>query len=459
MTRAALYLRISQDRDGTLLGVDRQREDCTAACERHGWALTEVFVDDDVSAYSRRKVRRGYRAMLEALEAGRVDAVVAWHPDRLHRSPTELEEFIDLIETTGAQVATVQAGDLALASATGRMTARIVGAVARHESEHKAERLRRQREQAATAGTYHGGRRPFAYAKDGVSVVDDEAALVREGAVRVLAGESLRKIADDWNGRGIASSSGKAWQITTLRSMLAGPRLAGLRVHRGEIVGDAEWEPIIDRETFEKLRLILGDPRRRQSGRTPTHLLSGLVRCGRCGQVLHASRRSDGARRYACNVKPGHDNCGRVAISADPLERLITESILYRISAPAVAKAMRRKPNKNRTDNGSIVAECERKLDELAEMFAADELGRREWLSARAVVEQRLEKARHALAREQGTEALAPLRSVDPAAAWQALDLDRQRAVVAALINRISVGSANGRSAFAADRVNIEWRA
>lgn len=458
MTTAAVYLRISQDRDGTMLGVDRQREDCLATCKKNRWKVGEVFVDDDTSAYSRRKVRHGYRAMLEALKAGTVDGVVAWHPDRLHRSTVELEEFIDLVETTGAQVVTVQAGVLDLATPTGRMTARIVGAVARHESEHKAERIRRQREQAARAGSFHGGRRPFGYARDGVTVVGVEADLIRDAAARVLGGESIRRIADDWNERKIPTTSGGTWQITSIRSMLAGPRLAGLRVHRGDVVGDAEWPAILDRTTFEKVCLILGDPRRRQGGATPVHLLSSLLRCGRCGGVMHASRRTDGARRYICNRKPGEDRCGRVAVTAEPVERLVTEAVLYAIESPAVNKAMRRKPTKIGPDHAGIISACEQQLDELAADYGAGTIQRREWLNARGSIEKRLNEARRHLARDEGTEALAPLRDVDPRAAWDGLDLEHRRAVIAALVDRVVIRPSTG-PVFEASRVDVVWKA
>jgi DNA invertase Pin-like site-specific DNA recombinase len=458
VTRAAIYLRISQDREGSMLGIDRQREDCTALCGRLQWDVVEVLVDDDVSAF-RRKPRPGYRALLDALRDGKVDAVAAWHPDRLHRSPVELEEFIDVVDGVSAQVATVQAGELDLTSPTGRMTARIVGAVARHESEHKAERIRRQREQAARAGDYHGGRRPFGYQRGGVLVDDTEAALVREAAARVLAGESLRRIADDWNDRGLTSSSGARWQITTLRSMLAGPRLAGLRVHRGEVVGDAVWPAILDRETFEKLALILGDPRRRQGARPPVHLLTGLLRCGFCGEVMHAGRRPDGARRWVCNKKPGRDACGRIAIVGEPLEQLVTEAVLLRIASPAVTKAMRRRPNTEVHDYGVEIARCERELDDLAFMLGAGEIDRRQWLKASAGIKERLRTAQTALARAEGTEALAPLRDVDARSAWDALDIARRRSIIAALVDHIRIGPANGRTAFAEDRVHIEWKA
>jgi DNA invertase Pin-like site-specific DNA recombinase len=73
------------------------------------------------------------------VRAGRLDAVVTWHPDRLHRSPREVEAFIDIVNAAGIRVATVQAGEYDLSTASGRMTARVVGAVSRHESEHKSD--------------------------------------------------------------------------------------------------------------------------------------------------------------------------------------------------------------------------------------------------------------------------------------------------------------------------------
>src|SRR5206468_10801675 len=119
MTRlAAIYVRISRDREGVRAGVRRQREDCERLCRDRGWEIVEVFEDDDRSAFL-SKPRPAYLAMLDALKAGTVNTVVAWHPDRLHRSPTELEDFITVIELTRAEVETVQAGELDLATVAG----------------------------------------------------------------------------------------------------------------------------------------------------------------------------------------------------------------------------------------------------------------------------------------------------------------------------------------------------
>src|SRR4051812_18324886 len=104
-TRAGIYVRISQDRAGDELGIKRQRDDCHKLAKGRGWAVAEVFADDDTSAYSGRR-RPAYDRLLDAIKNGEIGAVVAWHPDRLHRSPSELEHFIDVVNASGAAVAT-----------------------------------------------------------------------------------------------------------------------------------------------------------------------------------------------------------------------------------------------------------------------------------------------------------------------------------------------------------------
>ena len=88
--RAAIYCRISEDRTGAGLGIERQEHDCRELADQLGWTVVEVFADNDLSAYSGTP-RPGYQALLDALRAGTADAVICWHTDRLHRRPVELE--------------------------------------------------------------------------------------------------------------------------------------------------------------------------------------------------------------------------------------------------------------------------------------------------------------------------------------------------------------------------------
>jgi DNA invertase Pin-like site-specific DNA recombinase len=125
MTRAALYTRIAYDPSGQHAGVVRQRRDCEAYCARRAWTVVEVFEDNDTSAWSGK--RSAYESMLSAVEGGGIDAIVTWHNDRLHRSPKELEAFIDLLERTHVRLAVVTGGDYDLTTPDGRLAARIAG--------------------------------------------------------------------------------------------------------------------------------------------------------------------------------------------------------------------------------------------------------------------------------------------------------------------------------------------
>ena len=106
VTNAAIYCRISYDREGAGLGVARQRSDCEALAAQRNWTVTDVFEDNDISAYSGRR-RPGYEQLLQHIRAGAVDVVVAWHTDRLHRSPTELEDYITACEARNVATITV----------------------------------------------------------------------------------------------------------------------------------------------------------------------------------------------------------------------------------------------------------------------------------------------------------------------------------------------------------------
>lgn len=323
MIRAAIYCRISQDRAGAGLGIARQESDCRAVCERRGWTVVEVYTDNDVSAYS-GKARPSWTRLLDDVRAGRLDAVVGWHVDRLTRSPRELEDVIDMADRHGLELATVT-GEVDISTPTGRLVARMLGAAARHEAEHKAERQKPQRRQAAEAGRVSGGgTRPFGFADDRVTILEEEAAVIRGCATRVLANESLASVCRDLLARGITGTGGRSSKVTTLRAMLMSARISGRREHKsrgsgdpkkpgpGEIVADAVWPAIISATDSDRLRALFSDKSRRtsQPGTGQTYLLSGILRCGLCGGGL-VGRPKSGTPRYVCPSTPGEQHAGR----------------------------------------------------------------------------------------------------------------------------------------------------
>jgi site-specific DNA recombinase len=462
VVRAGIYARISSDREGDNLAISRQVADCEALAEARGWEATERYVDSDISAYSGKR-RPEYQRLLEDIDAGAVDAVVVYHADRLHRHPRELEDFIDLCQRTKTKLATVS-GDLDLSTHEGQLLARITGAVARKESDDKSRRIQRKHQELAQAGKPSGGgTRPFGFESDQHTIRPAEAAIIRECATRFLAGVPLRALCTDLNERGVATVMGKSWSPQTLRSLLKSGRISGQRDHHGEIVAKASWEAIITPAETQRIRAKLNDPNRRTNRTARRYLLSRLLRCGHCGVKLYARPRDDGSRRYVCASGPGFGGCGKTTVMADPLEAFIVEAVLHRLDSPELAASMNGTPDD--PEGAGLQAEieaAEAQLAELSQLWGEQVIGRQEWLTARAPIEQRVTLAKRQLAVLNRTTALSPHvgNATSLREHWAELTLTRQEQIVAAVVDHVVVGPAvRGRNRFDSSRLDAVWRA
>jgi DNA invertase Pin-like site-specific DNA recombinase len=473
--RAGIYTRISDDGEGLGLGVGRQEDDGRALCQRQGWTVVRIYRDNDRSAFS-GKPRPEYLRMLDDVKNGELDVIVCWHPDRLHRSPLELEHFIELLEITGVSVATCTAGDRDFATADGRFLARLEGTIARRESEHKSERIRRKHKELVEGGVSVGGsRRPFGYEwvmgsggkRVGLEVVPAEATLVREAARRVLSGESLYSIVKDWTSRGLVGVTGAPWSTKTLRQILVAGRIAGWRDYRGEpTTRSDQWTPLVDESTWRSVRAILTDPARRHTRVPRRYLLGqGLLRCGECGGLLVATpwiARGQLTPRYGCRLEKG--GCGRVSILAEPVEAIVSEAVIEALGNPAFLARLRG------ADEGAAVTRLEATIAEMEaslEMLAQDfyvlkVITRPEFMAVRDRLVPRIDAARAELAAITRRKPSAVLEGLDDLRdRWEGLGLDRRRALIQLAVESVTIASAEGRGGtFDPSRVQPPvWRA
>lgn len=458
-----MYARISSDQDGTALGVQRQVEDCRKLAGELGWVVAEEYVDNDISAYSGKK-RPAYEAMLEDLAAGRRDAVIVYHADRLTRRPIELEQFLEVVTAAGVcHVRFVAGAAVDVANGDGLLVLRMLAAVAANESAAKSRRVRRKMDEVAAAGMPHGGsNRPFGYEADRITVNPAEAEVVRTMVARMLAGESARSIATWLNESGVASVSGKVWSTTTVRAIVTSPRIAGLRAHRGEVVGEAVWEAIISVEDHHKA-IAQVEARKQTRRRAPQrYLLSGLLRCGKCNNRLYSSRRKN-SRRYVCLSGPDHGGCGRLTVVAEPVEELITDAVLYRLDTPELADTLagRVQADDEAAAVSEQVAADRARLDELAELYGQGAFSAREWMAARNPIEARISDAERRLARLTRSDTLAGLvgNGEGLRGQWAELGLDRRHAIIGAVLDHAVIGpGVSGARSLDPGRVGPVWR-
>jgi site-specific DNA recombinase len=427
---AVAYCRISADKTGAGLGVERQAADCRDLAAKLGLGEPEVLTDNDRSAYSGKR-RPGYDQLLEGLRDGRWTTLLVWHVDRLYRNIRDLEDIVDLVDGRVA-VHTVKGGEIDLETAKGRLQARMLGTLARFESEHRSDRVKRGLAQIAERGKSHGGPRPYGWKRDG-TLDPDEAGIVAELTRRIIGGESCRSLAAELRAREVPSSMGAPWSADSVKNMVIRPRNAGLRVHRGEVIGAGNWPTIVDRESWEAACALVNDPARRTSpGNAPARLLSGLMTCGVCGLPVRSGGIRGGVPVYRCSS--GRHVKRRVSL-VDGLVEAYVVALLERegVAVPPPATA----PLDVRANADAVRL----RLEQLEDKYANGDLSRAGYIRNRDRLTTKLAEFERA---EALLKVPGPLQGVNPAR-WSGLPLERRRAVVAHLVDvRLLPASGSG---------------
>lgn len=494
------YARASQDRTGEELSVSRQHEDHRALAGERGVRILAELTDNDVSAAGKRR-RPEFETALTLVKRGEASIIIATDMSRLTRGKA-LDEarLLELGLKTGLKLWFKRAPDLDLSTAAGRYTASILIANARHEIEQKSERQRRASIQAAEQGRRTGGRRPFGYEPDGMTVRETEAKAVRDAYDAVLSGVPLGRIATDWNGRGLRTpqrlyvhgcdgtcaptvrprecprhelGEHSQWTAQTVRPLLLNPRYAGLRAHLSEtkregggdprklrlqsIVGAAAWPALVDEETWRAAVDTLTDPSRAKPGRSPRGLLTGVARCGVCGATVHrggavSPRGKDSYPMYRCSGSTGH-----VGRKAQPVDQYVGQVVTGRLSRPDAAALLIDRQRSDAAELRTAAQALRARLDGLAGLYT-------EGVLTEAGVRRESQRLRQRLAEVEALQVnagradlLRPLVGVDAEEAWKGMDVDRQRLVVETLMTVTLLPPGRGTRTFRPETVVIEW--
>ena len=212
-------------------------------------------------------------------------------------------------------------------------------------------------------------------------------------------GQSLRHLVRDLNERDIPTATGKVrWTSTTLRDIIMRPRNAGLSVYKGEVVGDAVWEPLVPLETWKAACAILSDERRTTNGRGGTikWLGSGLYVCGVCQQpALRVVGQSGGRRYYRCAARANEEDfSGHVSREAYRLDRYVEALLVGRISDPRVLAKLREADGDD-VDTRSLrveLAALGTRQDKLGENYASGKISERVMASGMKEITKRSEQ-------------------------------------------------------------------
>ena len=472
-TRTAIYTRISQDQNGERLGVTRQLDECRALADRLDWHVVDHFDDNDISAFN-GKTRPGFEALLDAIKTGQVDSLICWHVDRLYRSMKDLERLIDIADAARIQIRTVNGGDLDLSNSSGRMVARILGSVARQESEHKGERQRAANAQRAEAGKWQTANRTFGYTAAG-EPLEPEASAFRSAVADVLAGKSIRAVAKEWNAKGLkttlAGTTQKrngteytiagAWNSPRVRRLLVNPRYAALKVHQGKVIGKGDWTALIDEDTHRGLVAYVSDPARVIcTSFVRKYIGSGVYICGRCGGKMRAALPGGkgSGRTYECRA---HQHVVR---RGEPLDEYVERVILGYLSEPDTRQRLAvMLHGDERVDVEALHtrrAALQARLDDLAAMFAAGTIEGSQLQRGTSDLRKQLSGVDTVLAELSRSSPVVDLLAADGdlQEKWDRLTPDLKGKVLQEICT-VTVQPAPRGSRFDFDLIDIDWHA
>lgn len=461
MKSAAIYARVSSDRQARDATIDSQLADLRERCRVDGIHLVDddVFADDGFPGGT--LLRPALERLRDRIAAGGFDTVYVHSPDRLARKYAYQALLLEEFTRYGAQVIFLHGGTGTTPEA--QLLTQVQGVLAEYERERMRERCRRGRLFKARAGLVNVlGSAPFGYryvARTSgepayFEVIPEEAALVQQifrwvtveqaslGAVarRLDALEARPRRASTWSRSSVAQILKNTTYIGQARfgkreSVAPQPRLHPRKGQRGPArvtFSSHRLRPIEEQivipvpaivapEVFEAAAEQLARNKALSVHRaTPDrYLLQGLVTCGRCGTAFAGAttpyRSKSGTiheyRYYVCGSRrgAGRDACREPAIRADVLDPDVWAAVQRVLHEPE--RVLVEWERRNQADGvvadlreaeaaaRRSIAQLEQADRRLADAYEAEVLDLAEFRDRRAVLRERLSRAQGDLSR------------------------------------------------------------
>jgi DNA invertase Pin-like site-specific DNA recombinase len=372
--RCAIYTRKSTSvgLDQDFNSLDAQREACAQYVRNQvciGWQLSSEAYDD--GGFTGANLERpAFQRLLQDVEGGKIDVVVVYKVDRLSRSLLDFARVMDHFNRAGAAFVSVTQ-NFSTADAMGRLTLNMLMSFAEFEREMISERTRDKIAASRRKGKWTGGAPPLGYdVVDRKLVVNEvEAALVRQIYELYVGTHSAVAVATALNAehrttklrvsRSGNSRGARAWDKNAVLKVLSSPIPAGFMPSAGQLYG-GEHEAIIERCLYDRVQLQLVErsgPRSIRYGSNPDYLLTGLLRCARCGRSFTPASNRRGEkiyRYYRCSTrdKLGKEACASAPLPAAAIEGFVVQRIREVLAngtlVPAVAKAAQERLRRER---------------------------------------------------------------------------------------------------------------
>lgn len=351
MLRVAGYARVSSGKDAMLHSLSSQVSYFSNLIQNHpGWQYVGVYADEALTGT--KSDRAEFQRLLADCRAGKIDLVLVKAVSRLARNTITLLETVRELKALGVDIF-FENENIHTLSAEGELMLTLIAAVAQEQSRSVSDNCRWRIWSSFSEGKTWPVK-PYGYCIIGGDyvVIDHESEVVREIFADYLAGMGINAITRKLNDRGTPFGIEPGWNESTVHKMLRNERYVGdmllqktfvcdhltkqKRVNRGErpsVYVDEHHDPIIDRETFDKVQHRLIERSRLYASEHKGHNcypFTGLLRCATCGKPYRRKINAAGTKYakpvWICRI---YNQLGRKYCPS----KQIPEDILFNVTA------------------------------------------------------------------------------------------------------------------------------
>lgn len=337
--RVAAYCRVSTDSDdqaNSFIAQVRYYNDFIRLSDT--MELVDIYADEGITGTSTAK-RNEFNRMIKDCKLGKIDRVYVKSVSRFARNSLECIENIRLMKSYGTTVFFENDG-LDTGSMNSEMILYIKSAFAQSESLSGSKRVSTAIRMKMSMGEFVTGSTPYGYRLENrkLVIVPSEAETVKQIFEMYLHGYGITKIK-----LALKSSDPKGgWNVERIRYILHNEKYIGDSLcqksytppqlplknipNRGAVDQyyiTGTHEPIIDKETFEKVRTILSKNLENHAAESAPkkRKYTGKIICGDCGWAYKIKNERD-EKRWACSQSgTAGQKCGSTPITESVLER------------------------------------------------------------------------------------------------------------------------------------------
>jgi site-specific DNA recombinase len=386
---AAIYARVSSDRQKEEQTITSQTSALRAYAAEHGYLVPDGWVYEDEGWSGATLVRPGLERVRDLAAQGQLDSLLVYSPDRLNRKYAYQVLLLEEFARAGVDVVFVRAPRVETPEEV--LLVQFQGMIAEYEKAQISERTRRGKRHRARCGVVNvlsGAPYGYRYVRKAegelarYEVLEPEAAVVREVFRRYIEDVSSMGAITRWlTASGIPTRTGKPqWERSTIWGMLRNPAYQGtacfqktamtprehvrvtrrLRQRGGVPVHPAslrdrpreEWIEIpvpalVSSTQYALAQARLAENRRFAARHTKVpSLLQGLLVCRSCGYAYYRTSTRTSRRKlfyYRCLGSddyryPEGRRCMNRPVRQDALDALVWAEVIRLLENPALVR-------------------------------------------------------------------------------------------------------------------------